>query len=289
MASEREVRKETDFWGNEKEVIYEDGERVGEIREAQRGGILGIGSDPVKVEYDNSGNEISYTKQEERGSFLGIGGEPTEVRYDSANNEVGQSRVEERGGFLSIGSRHVRVEYDKDGNEISQSNFENRGGLLGIGSELVRVTRYSNQPTNTTSNPENSFSSDSRSPGAYSTEKNTNTPVIRRPREIRNFLIAGFVVHQAVLYEYVYRGFSTYVEKISTASSAFEGVINTVFYFIVGAVIYVLGFVFFIPGYFFDVGDMSQMGNLRSVMATLYFPAYAYILIAFIILTARNE
>ena len=149
MPKEKEVRKETDFWGNEREFIYENDRKVGEIKTEERGGVFGMfGGEPVKVECDNTGKEISYTKQEERGGFLGIGAEPTEVRYDSSDKEIGHSRVEERGGLLGIGGHHVRVEYDENGNEVSQTNTERRGGFLGIGSSRVRVTRYSTTKTN---------------------------------------------------------------------------------------------------------------------------------------------
>lgn len=143
MSDEREVRKETDFWGNEKEVIYENDRKVGEVKTEERGGFLGFGSESVKVEYDNSGHEVSHSKQEERGGFLGIGAEQVEVRYDNTDIEIGHSRVEERGGFFGFGGHHVRVEYDNDQNEISQTNAERRGDFLGIGGERVRVTRYS--------------------------------------------------------------------------------------------------------------------------------------------------
>src|SRR5687768_15902085 len=119
MPREREVRKETDFWGQEKEVVYEGNERVGEVRTEQRGGFLGIGSETVRVEIDRDGNEASYAKQETRGGFMGIGAEPLEVRYDPSDEEVGHARVEERGGFLGVGSHHVRVEYDTGGRELS--------------------------------------------------------------------------------------------------------------------------------------------------------------------------
>ena len=148
MSEEREVRKETDFWGNEKEVIYENDRKVGEVKTEERSGFFGIGGESVKVEYDTSGSEVSYSKQEERGGFLGIGAEQVEVRYDSSNKEIGHSRVEERGGFFGIGGHHARVEYDNDQNEISQTNTERRGHFLGIGGERVRVTRYSKTDAN---------------------------------------------------------------------------------------------------------------------------------------------
>jgi uncharacterized protein YraI len=168
MADEREIRKETGFWGGEKEVIYENGQKVGEIKSEERGGFFGIGGDTVKVEYNTNGDEVGYTKQEERGGFFGIGTEKVHVRYDAHGEEVGQSRVEEKGGFLGIGAHHVRIEYDTDGNEVSQSNWEKRGGFLGIGEERVRVTRYKDgkPPTVVVDTGGGGSSSESNYPGA---------------------------------------------------------------------------------------------------------------------------
>ncbi len=146
MSRERETPKTRDFLGNEKEEIFEDGRKVGEIKSEDRGGILGIGGEQMRVEHDNDGNERSHTKVESRGAFLGMGSEPVEVRYDRSGDEVGTSKVEERGGILGVGSHHVRVERDSDGNELSQSNHERRGDFLGMGGERVKVSRYSDRP-----------------------------------------------------------------------------------------------------------------------------------------------
>lgn len=143
MSREREVHKEKDFWGNEKEVIYENGEKVGELRLEERGGFFGLGAETVKVEYGTDRKEVGYTKQEERGGCLGFGAEVVEVRYNTKDEEEGYSRVEETGGFLGLGTHHVRAEYDTEGNKVSQTNWEKRGDILGLGGERVRVTRFS--------------------------------------------------------------------------------------------------------------------------------------------------
>ena len=142
MSREREVHKEKDFWGNEKEVIYEGGEKVGEFRSEERGGFFGIGTETVKVQYNTDNEEVAYTKQEERGGFLGIGAENVEVRYNTQDEVEGYYRVEETGGFLGLGTHHVRVGYDTEGNKVSQTNWEKRGDFLGYGGERVRVTRF---------------------------------------------------------------------------------------------------------------------------------------------------
>lgn len=143
MKEEREVRKETGWLGNEIEVIYENGRRVGEVRTEEHGGFLGMGAHDVRVEFDNDMQVTSYVEREVRGGSLGIGTEEHEIRRDSSGVEIGHSRVESKGGLLGMGEHHVRVEYDNEHREISQSSFEKRGGLLGVGSESVRVTRHS--------------------------------------------------------------------------------------------------------------------------------------------------
>lgn len=146
MSNERETRKETGFWGEEKEVIYENGQKVAEVKSEERGGFLGMGTESVKVEYNTDGEEVSHTKQEERGGFFGIGAEEVQVRYNTQGEEIGQLRIEEKSNFLGI-PHHERVEYDANGNEVSQSSWEKRGGFLGIGAERVKVTRYKDDNT----------------------------------------------------------------------------------------------------------------------------------------------
>ncbi len=146
MSKDKEVITETNWLGEEKKVIYEDGERVGEIRTEQRGGLFGIGSETVDVKYNNDGDDVSYTRKEERRGLFGIGENKTDVTYDTlSGKEIEHSRVEERGGFFGLGSNHTRVGYDKDGNEVSQTNYERRGGFLGFGGARVKVTRYHNK------------------------------------------------------------------------------------------------------------------------------------------------
>lgn len=145
MGDEQETRKETDFWGNEKEVVYKNGERTGEIHTEERGGFFGLGAETVRVETDNSGKETSYSKTESRGGVFGVGGEPTEVYYTPEGKETGTSRVEERGGIFGVGSEHIRIERNVDGEEIGQTRWEKRRGFLGLGGEWVKVARSNNQ------------------------------------------------------------------------------------------------------------------------------------------------
>lgn len=195
MSEEREVRIETDFWGNEKEVIYESGEKVGEYKFEDRGGVFGIGGERVKVEVNTHGDEVGYTRQEERGGFFGIGAENVEVKYNSRNEEVGYSRVEERGGFLGIGTHHKRVGYDTKDNEVSQTNWEKRGGFLGIGQESIRVTHFNNNATKDRGYMSDSTSYNNDTDSNYSPHnhcknsqlnQNTNKPDNYKIAEIKN-------------------------------------------------------------------------------------------------------
>ncbi len=143
MSRDREVRTETNIWGTERQIIYENGERVGEVTLEQRGGFFGIGDETHRVERDLAGNEVSYSKEEERGGFLGLWNETVEVSYTPDHREIGTSRVEERGGFLGLGAHHARIGYDTDGQEVSETHWERRGDFLGIGGTRARVTRPS--------------------------------------------------------------------------------------------------------------------------------------------------
>lgn len=203
MSNEREIRKETDLWGNEKEVIYQDGEKVGEIHKEERGGFLGFGAETTKVEYDRDHNEVSHTTKEDRGGFFGIGEEEVDVKGDIDGNEISSSKVEERGGFLGIGSHHVRAERGPDGNIISESNHERRGDFFGFGGEKVRVTRYEskNSSSNSSNAQQSSVNCNSpyqeRSGGTYS-PKSSSHPT-NAPNGATGWIIAVLVMIFVVL------------------------------------------------------------------------------------------
>lgn len=146
MSREREVRTEKGFWGNEREIIYEDGQRVGDYRLEERGGIGGWGGETVKSEYNNTGDRVGYTRKEQQGGILGFLTTDVEVGYNIDGKKLGYSKVEERGGIAGMLTHHERVGYDTDGKETSSTHSEKRGGLLGVGSTRTRVTRYSDAP-----------------------------------------------------------------------------------------------------------------------------------------------
>lgn len=136
----KETRKETDFWGNEKEVHYEDGKKVGETkyRETFWGNKIqdhydssgnktgetrreeGVFSDKA-VHYDADGNRTGYTKNDE--TFFG---DPTHRHYDKFGNQVGKSHYEE--GFWGEHKKVHTGEYFKSGESKNETfNYNGRG------------------------------------------------------------------------------------------------------------------------------------------------------------------
>lgn len=152
VANEREVRKETTWLGEEKEVIYEEGKKVGEVKSEKRGGFLGIGAETVRVERDNNGRQVTYEREENRGGFFGVGSTPTQVKYGPDGNVKSFSQIETRGSVFGIGGNDVRIERDADGSEIGQVRWERRGGFLGLGGERVRVSTRTEQASRSNTN-----------------------------------------------------------------------------------------------------------------------------------------
>lgn len=123
-----EIRKETDFWGNEKEVIYRDGAKVGEIRHEET--FFGLGPS-VKREYDNANNKVSETRREE--TFFGFG--PTVDRTYTQNGErIRETRKEET--LLGFGPQ-VERSYDKQGRLLSEARNEKT--FFGFGPTVKRI------------------------------------------------------------------------------------------------------------------------------------------------------
>lgn len=124
----REIRKETDFLGNEKEVIYENGSKVGYIKEEQT--LCGLGQ-TVKREYDNAGNKVSETRREH--TLLGLG--PTVDRTYSPDGErLSETRKEET--FFGLGPR-VERSYDEKGNIIAEARYKKT--FFGLGPTVKRI------------------------------------------------------------------------------------------------------------------------------------------------------
>lgn len=127
----REIRKEHDWWdlfGNsEKEVVYEDGHRVGEVRTEET--LLGFGPN-VQRTYDNDGQLISETRNEE--TLCGFG--PNVQRtYDTEGERISETRNEET--LLGFGPTVQRT-YDTEGHRVSEILRE--ATLAGFGPTVKR-------------------------------------------------------------------------------------------------------------------------------------------------------
>lgn len=118
----KEIRKEPDFWGNFREVIYVDGKKVGEIRE-EKTPILG---EPIKVEYDNENKKVSETRTDYTWR-----GEEVERTY------IGGRRVTEtRHEKTAILGEPVDRTYARDGSLISEMRYE----LTPLGVPIKRIS-----------------------------------------------------------------------------------------------------------------------------------------------------
>ena len=253
MSNEREIKTETNWLGEEKQIIYEDGRKVGEICSEDRGGFFGIGSERVDVEYTNDGSEVSYTKSEDRGGVLGIGAEETRVTYDSnTDQEIEASRVEERGGIFGIGSHHVRVGRDTEGNEISQTNHENRGGFLGIGTERVRVKR------NTSSKKARRAKTDTKNDtvSSYSTSTPSDTGTVSsgqsRPLSGVKASVASFIIGILIAVATLFTGqvlmvVGSYLTGLPHAADGFLEILLFIPVGIFGVFVWLVGYLMSIP------------------------------------------
>jgi len=102
----KETRKETDFFGNEKKVHYEDGEKIGETR--VESGIFG----DKEVTRDTNGNKLSETRTEN--GFFG----DKEVTRDTNGNKLSETKTESN-PFDIHGLGTKRVIYE-DGEKIGE-------------------------------------------------------------------------------------------------------------------------------------------------------------------------
>lgn len=110
----REIKTESRFFGPDVQVVYEDGEKVGEIHVERRW----FGPD-VKVEYDLKDNKVSETCTER--TFLGSNREVTE-------NARGE-RISETWKETSLLGSPIEVTYDTSGNKVSVGRYRNQGRI----------------------------------------------------------------------------------------------------------------------------------------------------------------
>ena len=144
LVGKKYTKKETDFWGNEKEVHYEDGKKVGETKFRET-----FWGNKVQDHYDTSGNKIGETRKEE-GFFSNKA-----VHYDSNKNKIGYTK-DDKTFFGDKIQRH----YDKSGKQVGKSHYEE--GFFG-GRKKVHEGEYlkSRRDEDTTSSSYGSFSESS--------------------------------------------------------------------------------------------------------------------------------
>lgn len=102
------TKKETDFWGNEIEVHYEGGRKVGKTKFRET--FLG---NKVQDHYNISGEKIGETRKKE-GFFS-----DKAVHYDTDKNKIGYTKD----GETFFGNK-IQKHYDKSGKEVGKSRYE---------------------------------------------------------------------------------------------------------------------------------------------------------------------
>jgi len=135
-----EIRKETDWFGSEIDVIYEDGTKVGETRHETT-----FFGNPIDRTYDNSGNRVSETRHETT-----LFGSSKEVTYDPHGNKVSETTYEE--GIFG-GKKGIIYQ---SGNKIGELKtekgfFGGRKRILHKSSEDVDLTRRATKEKSTRS------------------------------------------------------------------------------------------------------------------------------------------
>jgi hypothetical protein len=96
----KEIRKETDWLGREKEVVYDSGEKVGEVKHEKT-----FWGTPVERTYDTKGERVVETRYEK--TFLGT---PIEVTRDTKGNVLSKTRHEK----TIFGTRKDVIYEDKE-------------------------------------------------------------------------------------------------------------------------------------------------------------------------------
>lgn len=101
------TKKETDFWGNEKEVHYENGEKVGETRHA-----TDFWGNNTQKHYDTDGKETGSTRKE-HGWFSDHA-----AHYDSKGEKIGETH-----NGHSFWGNEEQKHYDQDHNPVGRSEY----------------------------------------------------------------------------------------------------------------------------------------------------------------------
>jgi hypothetical protein len=100
----KKIRKETDLAGREREVIYEDGKRRGEIRQETT-----LSGQSVKREDDSYGKHVADTYYETT-----LTGQDVQTTYDArSGRQIGQSHRE-----TTLSGETTYGQYDPGGNRV---------------------------------------------------------------------------------------------------------------------------------------------------------------------------
>lgn len=103
------TKKETDFWGNEKEIHYDDqGNKVGETR--YRATFSG---DKVQDHYDASGTKTGETRRQE-----GLFGDKA-VHYDADGKQTGYTK-----DHTTFCGDKIQRHFGHDGEQVGKSHYE---------------------------------------------------------------------------------------------------------------------------------------------------------------------
>lgn len=109
----QEIRKETDWLGREKDIIYNDGKKVGETRHETT-----FWGNPIDRTYDKDGNRVSETRHETT-----LFGTSKEVTRDTEGNKISKTVYKET---ICGGKKGVIYQ---DGNKIGELKTEK--GIFG--------------------------------------------------------------------------------------------------------------------------------------------------------------
>lgn len=165
--AKQEIKTETGFWGDRKEVIYEDGKKIGETRHETN-----LFGQPRDRTYDTSGNRVSETITKDT-FFSG----PVSKTYDSSGNCVSETRQEN----TFFGQRTVIVENGQKIGEIkrtstfidSLSGYNGRKSIESYGDRSIN-------PLTRTASEDNSSPSTGSSSSSYYSSGTRDTSVARR-------------------------------------------------------------------------------------------------------------
>ena len=127
----KEIKTETDWIGREHHYIYEDGSRVGEIRQEVQSSLNPFDDDvKVDVVYDNSGNAVSRSTYETEVSLTGMSEETVYVTRDPDGDIVSETRHEARPSISPFSDYHD-VTRDHQGNVIGKTIHDKTGSFIG--------------------------------------------------------------------------------------------------------------------------------------------------------------